>query len=60
MNMLHYSFIGSKETVKNKMEQFQNYFNVDEVMITSHIYEHEARVKSYEIFRNAVDEMALD
>lgn len=55
MNMLHYSFMGSKETVQNKMEQFQNYFNVDEMMITAHIYEHEARLKSYDIFRNAVD-----
>lgn len=53
--MLRYSFIGSEETVKNQMKDFQNRFQVDEMMITSHIYEHEMRLKSYEIFRNVVD-----
>lgn len=57
MNMLHYSFIGSQETVKNKIKAFQNFFDVDEIMITSHVYEHTARLKSYGIFRNAVDEI---
>ena len=55
LNMLRYSFIGSKETIANQMKQFQNMFQVDEMMITSHIYEHDARVKSYEIFREAVN-----
>ena len=57
MNMLHYSFVGSKETIKSKMKQFQTYFNIDELMITAAIYDHEARVQSYEIFREAVDEL---
>lgn len=56
-NMLKYSFIGSKETIKKEMEQFQKRFRVNEFMITSHIYEHEARLKSYEIIRNAVDDL---
>lgn len=56
-NMLHYSFIGSHETVKRKITAFQNFFEVDELMITSHIYEHTARLKSYEIFRNVVDKL---
>lgn len=56
-NMLHYSFIGGNETVKNKIAAFQNFFEVDELMITSHIYEHEARLKSYEIIRNVVDDL---
>ncbi|MCZ2084920.1 MAG: LLM class flavin-dependent oxidoreductase [Flavobacteriales bacterium] len=56
-NMLKYSFIGGKETIKKEMEQFQKRFRVNEFMITSHIYEHEARLKSYEIIRNAVDDL---
>ena len=57
LQKLNYSFIGSQETVKLKLEAFQNYFLIDEMMITSHIYEHEARVKSYEIIRKAIDEL---
>lgn len=57
LKMLRYSFIGSKETVKSKIQQFQKMFDVDELMITSHIYEQESRLKSYEILRNAVDEL---
>lgn len=56
-NMLRYSFVGSKETVKKKMKQFQKLFMVNEMMITSPIYDQEARIKSYEIIRNAVDEL---
>ncbi len=55
--MLKYSFIGSKETVKKEMEQFQKRFQVNEMMITSPIYEHQARIRSYEIIRTAVDEL---
>lgn len=58
LNMLRYSFIGGKETITNQMKQFQNMFQVDEMMITSHIYEHDARVKSYEIFREAVNSLS--
>ena len=55
--MLRMSFIGSEETLVKDFKEFQNLFGVDEIMITSHIYEHDARVKSYEIIRNAVDRM---
>jgi len=57
LNMLRYRFIGSKETVKKQMEQFQNLFQVDEMMITAHIYEHEKRVESYRIFKNAAEDL---
>lgn len=57
LQKLRYSFIGSEETVKRQTENFQKMFNVDEIMITSHIYDHEARLKSYGIFRNVVDSL---
>lgn len=57
LQKLRYIFIGSTESVRNQIESFQNNFMVDEIMFTSHIYEHEARLKSYEIIRNAVDSL---
>ncbi len=57
LNMLRYSFIGSKETVTKQMEQFQNLFQVDEMMITAHIYEHDKRVDSYKIFKSAAEDL---
>lgn len=57
MKMLRYSFIGSEETIKTKIKDFQEVFHVDELMITAHVFDHEARIKSYEIIRNAVNNL---
>lgn len=57
MQKLRYSFIGSEDTVKKQILNFQETFTVDEIMFTSHIYEHAARLRSYEIIRNAVDSL---
>jgi alkanesulfonate monooxygenase SsuD/methylene tetrahydromethanopterin reductase-like flavin-dependent oxidoreductase (luciferase family) len=43
------SIIGSPATVKEKLEKFQEDTQADEIMIISQIYDHEARVRSYEI-----------
>ncbi|MEO7212679.1 LLM class flavin-dependent oxidoreductase [Mucilaginibacter sp.] len=48
--MLAYSIFGSPETVKNKMQAFVELTNIDEVMVTSHIFDHQARLRSYDIF----------
>jgi len=48
--MLAVSFIGGKESVKANLESFLHQTQVDEVMVTSHIYDHQARLKSYELF----------
>ncbi|WP_187261475.1 LLM class flavin-dependent oxidoreductase [Pontibacter beigongshangensis] len=47
--MLRYTFIGGPETVKNQLQAFLEETQVDEIMIASHIYDHAARLKSYEI-----------
>ena len=57
--MLKYSFVGSEETVKNQMKEFQKRFQVNEMMITSPIYDQEARINSYAIIRKAVDELNM-
>ncbi|NEM99684.1 LLM class flavin-dependent oxidoreductase [Pontibacter burrus] len=47
--MLLYSFIGSPATIKSELQQFLDSTQVDEIMVTSNIYDHAARLRSYEI-----------
>lgn len=47
--MMHYSFIGSAETVRSGLKRFIEETRVNELMITSHIFDHQARLKSFEI-----------
>ncbi|MDP5045217.1 MAG: LLM class flavin-dependent oxidoreductase, partial [Leeuwenhoekiella sp.] len=47
--MMHYSFIGSQEKVARELEQFKKETQIDEIMVISHIYDHAARLKSYEL-----------
>lgn len=43
------SIIGSKETVREKLAQFIEATKADEIMVSSYIYDHQARLRSYEI-----------
>ena len=47
--MLKYSFVGGPATVKKGLQSFLDMTQVDEIMAVSHIYEHTARLRSYEI-----------
>jgi luciferase family oxidoreductase group 1 len=47
--MMHYSFIGSAAMVKEELQSFLEETGVDEIMVTSHIYDLEAKKKSYEM-----------
>ncbi len=44
--MMHYSFIGSTKTVEEELQNFLSKTNVNEIMIASHVYDHEARMDS--------------
>jgi luciferase family oxidoreductase group 1 len=46
---LRYSFVGGPATVKRDLESFLDRTQVDEIMAVSHMYEHAARLRSYEI-----------
>src|SRR5688572_21781329 len=48
-HMLKYSFVGSRETVRRDLEDFVAQTNADELMIVTSLYDHSARVRSYEI-----------
>lgn len=57
--MLAYLFIGDKEKIKKGMQAFLQQTQVNEVMVTSHIYDQAARIRSYEIFSEALKEIQL-
>ena len=52
--MLNRSFVGSGETVRAGLEHFVEETGVDELIVASAIYDHEARLRSYEILANAL------
>jgi alkanesulfonate monooxygenase SsuD/methylene tetrahydromethanopterin reductase-like flavin-dependent oxidoreductase (luciferase family) len=43
------SAIGSPQTVRDALESFIAYTGADELMITTQIFDHAARLRSYEI-----------
>ncbi|MFP5404782.1 MAG: LLM class flavin-dependent oxidoreductase [Gammaproteobacteria bacterium] len=47
--MLSCSFVGSKETVKRELERFIEQTGADELMASGPIFEHSARLRSYEL-----------
>jgi luciferase family oxidoreductase group 1 len=46
---LKYSFVGNPSKVKKGLKSFLNRTQVDEIMSVSHIYDHTARLRSFEI-----------
>ncbi|HTJ53415.1 MAG TPA: LLM class flavin-dependent oxidoreductase [Cyclobacteriaceae bacterium] len=55
--MFKYAFIGSKDTIKQKTESFLADTGVDEIMVVSNFYNHQDRLTSYRIFREAMREI---
>ena len=53
--MLRYSAVGSPETVRRWLESFVELTKVDEVMVTAMIYDHAARLRSFEIVAGVRD-----
>ncbi len=47
--MLSCTFVGSKDTVKQDLTAFLAQTQVDEMMVTSHIFDQQAKLRSYEI-----------
>ena len=47
--MLACSFVGSPQTVKSGLQNFVNQTGIDELMVSSAIYDHRARLRSYEL-----------
>ncbi|GEL11844.1 luciferase family oxidoreductase, group 1 [Flavobacterium glycines] len=47
--MTKYTFIGSPEKIEKELNQFIEITQIDEIMVASAIYQHQARLHSYEI-----------
>jgi luciferase family oxidoreductase group 1 len=47
--MLKYSIVGSPETVRGELEDFVALTKADELMIVTSLYDHIARIRSYEL-----------
>jgi luciferase family oxidoreductase group 1 len=52
--MLKYSFVGSGETVRRELQEFLALTRADELMIVTSLYDHAARMRSYEIVAEIV------
>jgi luciferase family oxidoreductase group 1 len=53
------SIVGSKDTVKRKLEEFLEKTNADEIMINAMIFDHAKRLRSYEIIAEIFGENAV-
>lgn len=53
--MLACSFVGSRERVREGLKEFLRQTGVDEIFAASAIYDHAARVRSYEILREVFE-----
>ncbi len=53
LQKLRYTFIGNQSEIEEQVKSFQEKFNVDEIMVNSHIYDHQKRLDSYEIINKA-------
>lgn len=58
--MLKYTFIGNKETVKEEVTEFLQETGADEVMIATYIYDHTQRLKSHRIFAEIMQEQEIE
>ncbi len=57
--MLKYTFVGSKETVKSKTEEFLAQTGVNELIVVSNTFDHQDRIKSYRIFSEIMKDMQV-
>jgi len=59
LKMLKFSFIGDQSQIADQLKDFQEKYQVDELMINSHIYDHQKRLSSYEIIKKATDSLSV-
>lgn len=56
-NMMAVTFVGSKETVASGLEEMVKLTGINELMITTNVYDHEARLKSFQIMGELMKEI---
>lgn len=56
-NRLGYTIMGDRETIRRELIDFQQMYQVDELIALSNIYELSKEIQSYEILKQVVDEL---
>ncbi|MRH45044.1 MsnO8 family LLM class oxidoreductase [Aquibacillus halophilus] len=54
-SMSSVTIMGDKDSVRNQLTNFQEKYNVDEIMSVSYIYDTDKQKRSYEILKDVVD-----
>lgn len=54
---LGYTIMGDAETIRRDLIEFQDMYQVDEIIVISNIYESKKEIQSYEILKQVVDEL---
>jgi luciferase family oxidoreductase group 1 len=54
-SMASVTLLGSKDTVRQQLTDFQEKYNVDEIMAVSYIFDPDKQKRSYEILKEVVD-----
>lgn len=54
-SMTSVTLLGSKDTIKQQLIDFQEKYNVDEIMAVSYIYDPDKQKRSYEILKEVID-----
>jgi luciferase family oxidoreductase group 1 len=55
--MLKYTFVGSRETVRGKTEEFLQQTGVNELMVVTNTYDHKDRINSYRLFAGIMQQI---
>ena len=57
---LRYAFVGTKNTVQRGIEGFLALTKADELMVTGHIFDHQARLRSFALAAEVREAMAAE
>ena len=52
--MLRYSLVGSSDTIRRGVEELIRETGADEIIATAQIFDHAARLRSFEIFADVM------
>jgi hypothetical protein len=55
--MLKYSFVGSKPTVKKEVQEFLEQTNLNEIIVVNTMYDIQSRIKSTRLFSEVMKEI---
>lgn len=59
MQMMHYTFVGDRERIGKNLSAFQSHVQLDEIIVSSFIYDPDARIHSYEILKESSEQSAF-